>query len=39
MMTNVQTVGFSTAEFYLIQIKFTGRRAHLYRPRLTQISS
>lgn len=29
MMANVQIVGFSTTEFYLNQIKFTGRRAHL----------
>lgn len=39
MMTNAQSVDFSTAEFYLNQIKFTGRRAHLYHPRLAQISS
>lgn len=38
MMVNVQIVGLSTTEFYLIQIKFTGRCTWFCRPRLAQIS-
>ena len=33
MMANVQIVGFSTTEFYLNQIKFTGRCARIIQSR------